>query len=93
VAALDGKLRAAAAHLAAAHDDLLAFTAVPREIRRQIWNSNTQKLLNPELRRQNDVVGIFPDRVAIVRLVESACAPSESRTPNPRIKRGWGRAQ
>jgi putative transposase len=42
VAALEGKPPAAAEHLAAAGDDLLAFTAVPCEIRRQV---------SPEVRR------------------------------------------
>jgi hypothetical protein len=67
--ALDGKLPAAAGHLAAARDDLLAFTAVPREIWRQIWSSNPPGAAEPELRRCTDVVGIFPGRDAIVRLV------------------------
>ena len=40
VAALGEKLPAAAAHLSAAEADLLAFTAVPREIWRQTWSNN-----------------------------------------------------
>jgi transposase-like protein len=39
VTALEAKLPAAAAHLSAAETDLLAFTAGPREIWRQVWSS------------------------------------------------------
>jgi len=39
-AALEAKLPAAAAHLDAARDDILAFAAFPREIWRQIWSNN-----------------------------------------------------
>ncbi len=67
--------------------EILAFTAFPYEVWREIWSNNPNERLNREIRRRTEVVGIFCDRPSIT----AWSAPSwlSKRTNGPKPAGGW----
>jgi putative transposase len=58
-----------ASMLADAAEDLLAFTHFPLAHWRKIWSTNPLERLNGEIKRRTNVVGIFPNDAAALRLI------------------------
>jgi transposase-like protein len=68
VEALGTRFPAVTQLLLEAEGEILTFFDFPAEHRRQLYSTNPLERLNKELKRRSAVVGIFPNRAAVLRL-------------------------
>ena len=69
--ALQRRYPKAADLLVEAETDILAYMAFPQSHWRRIYSTNPLERLNKEVKRRTNVVGVFPDRDSVIRLVGS----------------------
>ena len=65
---LQPKFPQVATMLLDAREDLTAFAGFPAAHWTKIWSTNPLERLNKEVKRRANVVGIFPDDAAVLRL-------------------------
>jgi hypothetical protein len=71
---LERSLPKAAAALADAEDDVTTYAAFPRHHWRKIWSTNPLERVNKAIKRRTNIVGVFPNHDAVLRLVGAILA-------------------
>jgi len=71
---LEQKFPAVVTLLGEAEQEVLTFSDFPQPHWRQIYSTNPLERLNKELKRRSQVVGIFPNRAAVLRLFRALLA-------------------
>ena len=74
----------AATVLEEAAEDILAFRHLPLEHQRQLHSTNPLERLNKEIKRRSNVVGIFPNPAAVIRLVGAILLEQDRRVDGGR---------